>query len=578
MPTDRCLHCHATLPADSVRQGMPFCSREHRELYRLLHDREPEPAPVRVRSISSLTGGDSPSAPLPPRATTRNPEASKPFADGNCQFCGKTLPIFARLRGVRFCSSDHETNFHQRQTQETLERLAAGQRKQVNPGSVRIRQRTKPPQAQPTVLHQPQVAPAALRWQMVDLSRRAAVPSWSTPVQGRPPVWPTPRKSYLRTSPGIWPALPDCQEPPHWHLPTLATSLPVQSMPAIRPARPGRQSQVQLPTPPALSVSAVAFNTAAFVPSVHPVRQVAGPPARPIFTILPPTSCQAFQHWTSAPLALPVAPQAALPAGHAWRAAAVDPLDISSAQRQTLPTGTPSRSAAQSLRPPAPARHHVPVEDWTTAPGWVAPATVATPHFPPALAPQPAAWQPVHSQPFTIHQQVQSQPVSWPSAADWNSLDFIPQLQVAAVPAGQQAARPAASGFLACAKPWIAPPPVQASANWASGTEGSPFTALQAIGHNTPSELAAISQPAVQPLPRLRTAAPLAFITNWTLVSPVPRSAATAPLVQPASRPNRAAALVPRLNPLITEPRRRTRPPLERLRMPAIGSAFTAAL
>jgi len=554
---------------------MPFCTREHRELYRLLHDREPEPAPVKVRSVSTLGGNDNSSGPLPPRSSSRAHDGAKPFADGNCQFCGKTLPIFARLRGVRFCSSDHEANFHQRQTQETLERLAAGQRKQVSPGSVRIRQRAKP-QSAPTVLHQPPAAPSALVWQKVDLSRKSATPEVHIPVQTSSPVLPAARQECLPTSPGIWPTLPDGLTPAFWTNPCVPAALPAPSAIQVQPSRLTQRKQIQIPPPGAVTHQPVAVDDrATFQTESHGIRQLTARPYTLEFKSLRPDHKAGFQRWTLT--TVPAPPLSPFVSG--WSDQGLAPCIVTTAQPHSLDTANPAKSSAPFLSSLVPAAHIALSGEHRAAPAWTAPVSAASERHLPATALPYTVGHPVR--PTTLPVALQAATISTAFVARpcvWNSSEIAPQVPLLPSVPLPRSGKPTLSSYLDCVRPWSSPQRIEIAATWSPFISTGPFSTPAPAAKSARTTLAAITSPAPQVLPGIRTAPPVPFHSNWLQWSIAPLAAATSRLTPSAPRPNRAEACAVRLNLLQTEPLRRARTPLQRLRLPAIGSGFTAVI
>jgi hypothetical protein len=554
---------------------MPFCTREHRELYRLLHDREPDHAPVKVRSVSTLGGNDQATAGLGPRSASRSQDPLKPFADGNCQFCGKALPIFARLRGARFCSSDHEANFHQRQTQETLERLAAGQRKQVSPGSVRIRQRTKP-QAPPTVLHQAPAAPAALVWQKVDLSRNAAVPEVHIPAQDPSATLPAARQDCLPTSPGIWPTLPDITAAASWINPPFALTQPQTTTPTVPPSRLGQQPQIQIPLPRAVSHQASPLeDQACFTTSRQETLLLTAQPNRLEINALRLASQGSYQ--SSAVLAIPPSPVPAAAAVWNIRDASLCAIDVS--HPSPLHSAPPLRSLTPRIQALVPSVHSALAGDPPAPPAWRSSAVLASGQLPPGPAPLFASGQPVRPAAVPVPLSLQNASTSLPTATPlWRAPELAQRELIAASSPLLATGKPGTATFVHCAQFPATSPALSAPTSWQVQAQEPPVSIQTASQHHLEGQVSTSALPVQASIPNLCSVMQPSSAPNWTKSSIALLVAASPRLGQPGSLPNRAQACAIALSLQPAEPRRRTRLPLERLRLPAIGSAFSTVI
>lgn len=99
-----CQYCHEPLDPEQNELHGGFCSVAHRELHAVV---------LRRRDSLSVES----SRPAAPAANK-----TQDFADG-CPICGASIPLLAKLRGARFCSSDHEEQYQRRGEAQILERL-----------------------------------------------------------------------------------------------------------------------------------------------------------------------------------------------------------------------------------------------------------------------------------------------------------------------------------------------------------------------------------------------------------------------------------------------------------------------
>ena len=99
-----CQYCHAPLDPELNELHDGFCSAAHRELHTEV---------LRRRDSLSLESS---------RPGLAGANKTEDFSDG-CPICGTTIPLLAKLRGARFCSSDHEEQYQRRGEAQILERL-----------------------------------------------------------------------------------------------------------------------------------------------------------------------------------------------------------------------------------------------------------------------------------------------------------------------------------------------------------------------------------------------------------------------------------------------------------------------
>jgi len=99
-----CQYCHAPLDPDLNELYSGFCSAAHRELHTEV---------LKRRESLSLESS---------RPGLAGANKTEDFSDG-CPVCGTTIPLLAKLRGARFCSSEHEERYQKRGEAQILERL-----------------------------------------------------------------------------------------------------------------------------------------------------------------------------------------------------------------------------------------------------------------------------------------------------------------------------------------------------------------------------------------------------------------------------------------------------------------------
>ncbi len=99
-----CQYCHALLAPNSDELHAGFCSAEHRDLHADV---------LKRRDALTLE---------PQQALQPGQDLELDFPDG-CPICGASIPLLAKLRGARFCSSEHEAEHKRRAEKQIMERL-----------------------------------------------------------------------------------------------------------------------------------------------------------------------------------------------------------------------------------------------------------------------------------------------------------------------------------------------------------------------------------------------------------------------------------------------------------------------
>jgi hypothetical protein len=411
----------------------------------------------------------------------------------------------------------------------------------------------------------------------VDLSRKSAAPEVHVPVETSSPVLPAARQKCLPTSPGIWPTLPENHTPAAWTNVSAASALPAPSGIQVQPGRLTQRKQIQIPPPGTVPHQPAAMDDrATFQAESHGIRQLITQPHRLEFKNLRPSLKAGFQRWnlTTAP-APPLSPFVS-----GWSNQGLSPCIVTAAQPQSPHTVNPAKCSAPIRNPLVPIAHRAASGDHRAAPAWLAPANAASQRLLPATALPHAFGQPVRPTTVPVALPAERIPTALVApACVWNSSEIAPRVPVLPAVPLPRSGKPALSSYLDCAKPWSTPQRIEILASWSqfvsTGLLSTPAPAVESVR----TTLAASTLPAPQLLPGIRIAPPVSFFqTNWLQSSIAPLAAATSRLTESAPRPNRAEACKVRLNLLPAEPRRRARTPLQRLRLPAIGSGFTAVI
>jgi hypothetical protein len=185
-----CQYCHAALDPELNELYGGFCSAAHRELHTEV---------LRRRDSLSLES---------PRPTPTGANKTEDFSDG-CPICGTTIPLLAKLRGARFCSSEHEEQYQRRGEAQILERLnwhaqgGAGSGPMISGRKPKLR---RPPSRQMAV---------ELSAPRIPMPERPV--QWTASAPGVPAFAPAQRLHPPDAAIGFGRRLTSPQPPPAWH-------------------------------------------------------------------------------------------------------------------------------------------------------------------------------------------------------------------------------------------------------------------------------------------------------------------------------------------------------------------------